>query len=59
MVNFGRGLGGHIGNIPNNNCQPDQLNVATSRFGRTAEVPMLWNCTENDSYFASKIAHTV
>lgn len=28
-------------------------------FGRTAETPMLWICTENDSYFASKIAHTM
>jgi pimeloyl-ACP methyl ester carboxylesterase len=56
LVSMAGGHGGHIHDIPNNNCRPDQLIAAAGILGRTATIPMLWIYTENDSYFAPPLA---
>lgn len=56
MVNMAGGRGGHVDQIPNNNCRPDQLALAVGELGRTASTPMLWVYTENDTYFGPKLA---
>ncbi len=56
MVSMAGGHGGHIHDIPNNNCRPDQLVIAAGILGKTATTPMLWIYTANDSYFAPDLA---
>lgn len=56
MVSMAGGRGGHIHNIANNNCRPDQLIAAAGQLGRAATMPMLWIYTENDSFFAPALA---
>ena len=56
MVSMAGGHGGHIHDIPNNNCRPDQLVQAAGILGRTATTPMLWIYTANDSYFEPGLA---
>jgi dienelactone hydrolase len=56
MVSMAGGHGGHVHDIPNNNCRPDQLALAAGILGRTATTPMLWVYTQNDSYFAPPLA---
>jgi dienelactone hydrolase len=56
MISMAGGHGGHIHNIPNNNCRPDQLVIAAGLLGKTAVTPMLWIYTENDTYFAPALA---
>jgi len=41
---------------PNNNCAPDKLVEATSEFGRTSRVPMLWIYVENDTFFGPDLS---
>src|ERR1700722_5672085 len=48
IITFAAGRGGRVGGEPNNNCAPDKLVEATSEFGRTARIPMLWMYAEND-----------
>jgi dienelactone hydrolase len=56
IITFAAGRGGHIGGKPNNNCAPDKLVEATSAFGSTARVPMLWFYIENDTYFGPDLS---
>lgn len=51
LIDFSGGRGGHKDNKPNNNCSPEELPVATARFGATASTPMLWIYQANDSFF--------
>lgn len=53
------GRGGRRGNIPNNNCRPERLADAASRYGATASTPMLWVYAANDSFFAPPIARAM
>ncbi|MGY4344451.1 dienelactone hydrolase [Bradyrhizobium sp. GM7.3] len=55
IITFAAGRGGRVDGKPNNNCAPDKLVAATSEFGRTARVPMLWIYAENDSYFGPEL----
>lgn len=59
MVSMAGGHGGHINNVPNNNCRPDQLILAAGILGKTATTPMLWIYAENDSYFAPALAKSM
>ena len=59
MVSMAGGHGGHIHDIPINNCRPDQLIVAAGILGQTATTPMLWIYTENDSYFGPALARSM
>jgi dienelactone hydrolase len=59
MVSMAGGHGGHIHDIPNNNCRPDQLVVASGILGKTATTPMLWIYTENDTYFGPALAKSM
>ena len=59
MVSMAGGHGGHVHDIPNNNCRPDQLIVAAGILGKTATTPMLWIYTENDSYFGPSLARSM
>jgi dienelactone hydrolase len=56
MVSMAGGQGGHIHDIPNNNCRPDQLVIAAGILGRTATTPMLWIYAANDSFFDPGLA---
>lgn len=56
MVSMAGGRGGHVRNMPNNNCRPDELACAAGMSGRTASTPMLWVFTANDTFFAPTIA---
>lgn len=56
IVSMAGGHGGHIHDIPNNNCRPDQLALAAGQMGKTASTPMLWVYTANDTYFAPALA---
>ncbi|MGY8681409.1 invasion associated locus B family protein [Bradyrhizobium sp. CCGUVB23] len=55
VITFAAGRGGRVDGKPNNNCAPDKLVAATSEFGRSARVPMLWLYTENDTYFGPEL----
>ena len=59
MVSMAGGHGGHINNVPNNNCRPDQLILAAGILGKTATTPMLWIYAENDSYFAPPLVKSM
>lgn len=59
LVNMAGGDGGHVNQVPNNNCRPDLLARAAGRFGAQASTPMLWIYTENDSFFAPPIARSL
>ena len=56
IITFAAGRGGRVGGKPNNNCAPDKLVEATSAFGHTARVPMLWFYIENDTYFGPALS---
>ena len=56
VVNFAGGLGGKVGGVPHNNCQPDWLVAASAKFGKGARVPSLWVYTENDQYFGPDLS---
>jgi dienelactone hydrolase len=56
IITFAAGRGGRVGGKPNNNCAPDKLVEATSEFGRTARVPMLWIYIENDTFFGPDLS---
>jgi dienelactone hydrolase len=56
IITFAAGRGGRVGGKPNNNCAPDKLVEATSAFGQTARVPMLWFYIENDTYFGPDLS---
>lgn len=56
MVSMAGGNGGHIHDIPNNNCRPDQLALAAGTLGKAATIPMMWIYTANDSYFGPPLA---
>ena len=56
VIVFAAGRGGRVDGKPNNNCNPDKLVAATTEFGRTARLPMLWIYTENDSYFGPELS---
>jgi dienelactone hydrolase len=49
FINFAGGRGAHKNGLPNNNCSPDALVAAASRFGKTTPRPTLWVYTENDT----------
>jgi len=51
VIVFAAGRGGRVDGKPNNNCNPNKLVEATTEFGKTARLPMLWIYTENDTYF--------
>jgi pimeloyl-ACP methyl ester carboxylesterase len=55
-VNFVGGRGGRQGGKPHNNCNPDSLVTAAGVFGKTAQHPVLWVYSENDTYFAPSLA---
>jgi dienelactone hydrolase len=57
IITFAAGRGGRVGGKPNNNCAPDKLVAATSEFGRTARVPMLWIYVENDTFFGPALSN--
>jgi dienelactone hydrolase len=59
MVSMAGGHGGHVHDVANLNCRPDQLIVAAGVLGKTATTPMLWVYTENDSYFAPALAKSM
>ena len=59
MINFAGGGGGHMGDLPDNNCQPEKLAVATDTFGHSARTPMLWIYAKNDSFFSPAIANAM
>lgn len=56
IIIFAAGRGGRVGGRPNNNCAPDKLVEATSEFGRTSRVPMLWIYIENDTFFGPALS---
>jgi len=56
MVNFAGGNGGHRDQLPNNNCQPEQLAAGAGALARGATTPMLWIYAANDSFFSPEIA---
>jgi len=56
VVNFAGGLGGKVGGIANNHCQPDWLVAASAKLGKGARVPSLWIYTENDQYFGPDLS---
>jgi dienelactone hydrolase len=56
IITFAAGRGGRVGGEPNNNCAPDKLVEATSEFGRTARIPMLWIYAENDTFFGPALS---
>ena len=56
LVSMAGGRGGRVDNIPNRNCKPENLVAAAARLGRTATTPTLWVFTENDTFFAPRIA---
>ncbi len=56
MVSMAGGRGGHMNNVPNQNCKPENLAEAAGVYGRTATTPMLWVYTANDTYFGPPIA---
>lgn len=56
LISMAGGRGGHYRNQPNNNCHPEKLIEAASRFGKTASTPMLWIYAKNDSYFNPQLA---
>jgi dienelactone hydrolase len=56
IITFAAGRGGRVDGKPNNNCAPDRLVEATSEFGRTARVPMLWIYAENDTFFGPALS---
>ena len=59
MVSMAGGHGGHLHDVANLNCRPDQLIAAAGVLGKTATTPMLWVYTENDSYFAPALAKSM
>lgn len=59
MVSMAGGHGGHVHNVPNNNCRPDQLILAAGILGKTSTTPMLWIYTANDSFFAPALARSM
>jgi dienelactone hydrolase len=59
MVSMAGGRGGHVNNVPFNNCKPDNLAAAAGVLGRTATTPMLWVYTANDSYFIPPLAQAM
>lgn len=59
MIAMAGGRGGHLHDIPGNNCRPDALAAAAGTYGRTASTPMLWIYAANDSYFNPAIAHAL
>jgi dienelactone hydrolase len=59
VVSMAGGRGGHYHNAPNSNCAPENLEAATGVLGRSAETPMLWVYTQNDSFFAPPIAQAM
>jgi dienelactone hydrolase len=56
MIVFAGGRGGHLEGKLNNNCAPDKLVEATSEFGRTSRIPMLWIYTQNDTFFGPALS---
>ena len=56
IITFAAGRGGRVDGKPNNNCAPDKLVETAREFGRTAQVPMLWIYTENDTYFGPALS---
>jgi dienelactone hydrolase len=56
IIAFAAGRGGRVDGKPNNNCAPDKLVEATSEFGRTSRVPMLWIYIENDTFFGPALS---
>jgi dienelactone hydrolase len=59
MVSMAGGRGGHVNNVPFNNCRPDNLVTAAGVLGKTATTPMLWIYTANDSYFIPPLAQAM
>jgi dienelactone hydrolase len=53
------GRGGHMHELPNENCHPDRLAEAAGRFGATATTSMLWVYAGNDSFFGPAIARAL
>jgi dienelactone hydrolase len=53
------GRGGHLHDIPNENCHPERLADAAARYGASATTPMLWVYALNDSFFAPAIAEAL
>jgi len=56
LVSMAGGRGGHLHNVPNLICRPEELIRAAGMFGATATTPMLWVYTANDSFFAPDVA---
>jgi dienelactone hydrolase len=56
FVSMAGGRGGHVHNLPNNNCGPDALAAAAGVYGAHASTPMLWVYAANDSFFAPPLA---
>ena len=56
IITFAAGRGGRVDGKPNNNCAPEKLVAATSDFGQTARVPMLWIYIENDTFFGPALS---
>jgi pimeloyl-ACP methyl ester carboxylesterase len=56
FVNFVGGRGGRQGGKPHNNCNTDSLVTAAGIFGKTAQHPVLWLYSENDTYFSPTLA---
>ena len=56
LISMAGGRGGHMGNVPNNNCRPHELTKAAGQLGAAAKLPMLWVYTANDSYFGPDLA---
>jgi dienelactone hydrolase len=56
VINMAGGRGGHLNNIPENNCHPERLVEAAQRFGSKENTPMLWVYAHNDSFFNPALA---
>ncbi len=56
LVSMAGGRGGHMHNVPNLICRPEELIRAAGMFGATATTPMLWIYAANDSFFAPDVA---
>jgi dienelactone hydrolase len=56
VVSMAGGNGGHMDNVANRNCYPENLAAALGRLGASSKIPELWVYAENDSYFAPEIA---
>jgi dienelactone hydrolase len=59
LINFAGGRGGWAEDKPNTNCGPDMLYVAAHKYGATAQQPMLWVYTRNDTFFSVEMSQAM